>query len=241
VSAAPAHRRPLVLVTSFEAFGGSAVNPTIAIARALAEMPCGLGARAYATLPVVTGTGSGSAWAAVEPLLDALRPDAVVALGESAKADRINLERVAVNLRDARIADNAGVQLVDAPVVAGGPDAYFGTLPVREMLASCESAGVAVQFSMSAGTFLCNELMYRLLHRAAARGSAASNGGGAAEGVPRGVARSTGFIAGFLHVPQLPEQAEVRGGPSMDAATSARGVHAALEVLAARIATGVLA
>jgi len=79
---------------------------------------------------------------------------------------------------------------------------------------------------MSAGTFLCNELMYRLLHRAAPRGGA-------------GV--SAGFIAGFIHVPQLPEQAEVRGGPSMDAATSARGVHAALEVLAARIATGVLA
>ena len=229
MSAAPAHRRPLVLVTSFEAFGGSAVNPTIAIARALAEMPCGLGARVYATLPVVTGTGPGSAWTAVEPLLDALRPDAVVALGESAKADRINLERVAVNLRDARIADNAGVQLVDAPVVAGGPDAYFGTLPVREMLASCESAGVAVQCSMSAGTFLCNELMYRLLHRAAPRGGAAGAGVGA------------GFIAGFIHVPQLPEQAEVRGGPSMDAATSARGIHAALEVLAARIATGVLA
>ena len=211
------HARPLILVTSFEPFGGSALNPTIAIARALAEMPCRLGSRAYATLPVVTGTGAGSAWAAIQPVLETLRPDAVVSLGESAKADRINFERLAVNLRDARIADNAGVQLQDAPVVAGAANAHFATLPVREMLAACESAGVSAQFSMSAGTFLCNELMYRLLEH----------------GSPR--------VSGFVHVPQLPEQAAERGGPSMDAATAASGVHAAIEVLAVRLATGVLA
>ena len=211
------HARPLILVTSFEPFGGSALNPTIAIARALAAMPCRLGSRAYATLPVVTGTAPGSAWAAIEPILEAIRPDAVVSLGENAKADRINFERLAVNLRDARIADNAGVQLQDAPVVDGAANAHFTTLPVREMLAACESAGVAAQFSMSAGTFLCNELMFRLLEH----------------GSPR--------MSGFVHVPQLPEQAAKRGGPSMDAATAAGGVHAAIEVLAARLATGVLA
>jgi len=227
VSAAAAHpphaqhhanpaARPLILVTSFEPFGGSPTNPTIAIARALDAMPCALGSRAYITLPVVTGTEAGSAWNAILPALDALRPDAVVALGESAKADRVNFERIAVNLRDARIADNSGVQLVDAPVVRGAPDARFTTLPVREMLAACESAGVAAQLSMSAGTFLCNELMFRLIDH----------------GRPR--------FSGFVHVPQLPEQAAARGGPSMEAETSARGVHAALEVLAARLATGVL-
>lgn len=213
--------RPLILVTSFEPFGGSPVNPTMAIAQELAAMPCATGSRAYATLPVVTGTGAGSTWATVEPLLDALRPDAVVALGESAKADRINLERVAVNLRDARIADNSGVQLVDAAVIVGAPDAHFSSLPLREMLAACESAGVPATLSLSAGTFLCNELMYRLQHRASPRTS------------------------GFIHVPQLPEQALERGGPAMDAATSARGIHAALEalaaVLAARVSEGPLA
>ncbi len=211
------HARPLVLVTAFAPFGGSPVNPTVAIARALAAMPCRLGARAYTTLPVVTGTAPGSAWSAIEPLLESLRPDAVVALGENAKADRIHFERVAVNLRDARIADNAGVQLQDATVVDGAPDARFSTLPLREMMAACESAGVPAQFSLSAGAFLCNELMFRLLDR----------------GAPR--------VSGFVHVPQLPEQAAVRGGPAMDAAEAARGVHAAIEVLAARLATGVLA
>jgi len=200
--------RPLILVTSFQPFGGSPVNPTMAIAQELAAMPCSVGSRAYATLPVVTGTGAGSTWAAIEPLLDELQPDAVVALGESAKADRINLERVAVNLRDARIADNSGVQLVDLPVIDGAPDARFSSLPLRDMLAACESAGVPATLSLSAGAFLCNELMFRLLERARPR------------------------ACGFIHVPQLPEQAAERGGPAMDAATSARGVHAALEALA---------
>lgn len=204
--------RPLILVTSFEPFGGSPVNPTMAIARELAAMPCSAGSRTYATLPVVTGTGAGSTWAAVAPLLDDLRPDAVVSLGESAKADRINFERLAVNLRDARIPDNSGVQLTDAAVIDGAPDARFATLPLREMLAACESAGVPATLSLSAGSFLCNELLYRLLDR----------------GRPR--------TCGFIHVPQLPEQAAERGGPAMDAATGARGIHAALEVLAATLA-----
>jgi pyroglutamyl-peptidase len=209
--------RPLILVTSFEPFGGSTVNPTVEIARLLAAMPCSLGARAFITLPVVTGTEAGSAWERLAPLLDELAPDSVVSLGENARADRIHFERVAVNLRDARIADNAGVQLSDAPVIDGAPDAYFARLPLREMHAACEASGVAAALSLSAGAFLCNELMFRLLDA------------------------SHPALSGFIHVPQLPEQAEARGGPSLDAAMSARGIHAALEVLAARIATGVLA
>jgi pyroglutamyl-peptidase len=200
--------RPLVLVTAFEPFGGSGVNPTMLIVQLLAAMPCARGSRVFATLPVVGGTGSGSAWAALEPLLASLRPDAVVALGESARAEAITFERVAVNLRDSRIADNAGVRAVDEPVVAGGRDAIFATLPVRALTAACDGAGVPATLSLSAGTFLCNEVMYRLL---------------ADPRVPS---------AGFIHVPQLPEQSAERGGPSMDAATAAAGVHAALEALA---------
>ena len=145
-----------------------------------------------------------------------LRKD-LVALGESAIADRLCFERIAVNLRDARIADNAGVQLIDATVIDDAPAAYFATLPLREMLAASETAGVPAQFSLSAGAFLCNELMFRLLDRDEPR------------------------VSGFIHVPQLPEQASHRGGPSMDAVRCTRGVHAAIEILAARLATGVLA
>ena len=200
--------RPLILVTSFEPFDGSPVNPTMEIARLLADFPCAHGSRTYVTLPVVTGESVGSAWATLLPLLEGMQPDAVVALGESAKADRVQFERVAVNLRDARIADNAGVQLCDASVIDDAPNAHFATLPLRAMLAACASVGVPAQLSLSAGTFLCNELMFRLLHRAQPA------------------------AAGFIHVPQLPIQATARGGPSMDAQTTARGVHAALEMLA---------
>lgn len=199
--------RPCILITSFEPFGGSAVNPTMEVARLLAAMPCAQGSRVYVTLPVVTGVEVGSAWATALPYLDELCPDAVVALGENGKADRVHFERIAINLRDARIADNAGVQLSDTPVLDGAPNAHFATLPLRTMLAACESAGVPAQLSLSAGAFLCNELMFRLL------------------------SHPKRLRAGFVHVPQLPEQAALRGGPSMDACTIARGVHAALEAL----------
>ncbi|MFM7050655.1 MAG: pyroglutamyl-peptidase I [Planctomycetota bacterium] len=203
---------PRILVTSFEPFGGSPVNPTMRIAELLRGAPSQGASLSFATLPVVTGTADGSAWSALLPLIERNRPAAVVSLGESAKAERINLERVAVNLRDARIADNTGVQLRDLPVVEGAPDAYFATLPVRAMLEACASAGVAAELSLSAGAFLCNETMFRTLHHAAAR--------------------RLPLRAGFIHVPQLPEQAAARGGPSMDADTAARGVRAALEALA---------
>jgi pyroglutamyl-peptidase len=203
--------RPLILVTCFEPFGGSHVNPTMAIVKMLESMPCGRGARSYAVLPVVGGTDAGSAWATIAPLIESLAPDAVVALGESAKADAITFERVAVNLRDSRIADNAGVLVVDEPVIDGGADAFFTTLPVRELAQACLDAGVPPALSLSAGSFLCNEVMYRLL---------------ADERVGR---------AGFIHVPQLPEQSYHRGGPMMEARVAAAGVHAALEALAAMI------
>jgi pyroglutamyl-peptidase len=209
-------RGPRILVTSFEPFGGSPMNPTMRIAEILRDAPPAGARFEFATLPVVTGTSHGSAWAELLPLIEALAPAAIVSLGESAKAERIAIERVAVNLRDARIADNSGVALRDLPVVEGAPDAYFATLPVRAMAEASTAAGVAAELSLSAGAFLCNETMFRSLHLSATRRT------------PR--------LAGFIHVPQLPEQAAARGGASMmDAETAARGVHAALGALAASL------
>ena len=217
MSSTEARCRPLVLVTSFEPFGGSAVNPTIRIAELLRAMSVGHGSREYLVLPVVGGTDAGSAWSRCMPVLDLLQPDAVVALGENAHADRVHFERLAVNLRDSRIADNSGVQVIDLPVVPNAPDARFATLPLRTMLSACIAVETPAALSLTAGTFLCNELMYRLLDRAANQGV------------------FDGSIHGFLHVPQLPEQAALRGGPSMALEVAARGVHAAIEALAASI------
>jgi len=196
-----------ILLTAFEPFGGSDRNPTIEIARSIGDSKTWI---STAVLPVVTGVGGGSAWATLLPLLDDSW-DAVVHLGESAKATAIMVERVAVNLRDSSVADNTGSMPCDAPVVDGGPAAHFATLPVRDLVAASLMVDVPAALSLSAGTFLCNETMYRTLHEV------------------HGAKHST--LAGFVHVPQLPEQASVRGGPSMDAAVMARAIGAMLSRL----------
>lgn len=198
----------LVLVTAFEPFGGSGVNPSMPLARALARRPpAGMTIRSR-VLPVVGGQ-------AVDVLLGAMnqvRPDAVICLGQSARAACLVFERVAVNLRDYPVPDNAGAVVRDEPVVDGAPAAHFTTLPVRLMVDACRAAGVPASISLSAGAFLCNEVMFALLQ--------------AVHGQPRLLP------AGFIHVPCLPQQViEQPGAPSMDTATAERGLRAALTIL----------
>ena len=198
-----------ILVTAFEPFGGSDRNPTMEIVGSIgASMPW----VSTVVLPVVTGVEPGSAWSVVQPMLQESW-DVVMHLGESAKASMVMVERVAVNLRDAGVADNTGTVLRDHPVVEGGPAAYFSTLPVRDLVEASNAASVPASLSLSAGTFLCNETMYRSLH------------------VLQHMRRST--LAGFVHVPQLPVQAAVRGGPSMEADAMARSIGAMLSRLRA--------
>lgn len=194
------------------------MNPTIEIAALLAQMQPSLGARIYRTLPVVGGTDPGSAWHSAARLIAEIEPDVVVALGESGKADRIHVEIRAVNIRDSRIPDNTGLQVRNLPVVEGAPAELHSNLHVRDLVAICESSGVAAKLSHNAGTFLCNELLFRLLDHVSQGKDSTMQG--------------RTMRAGFIHVPQLPQQAKQRGGPSMDAQTSARGVHAILERVA---------
>lgn len=198
-----------LLLTGFEPFGGSDVNPSARLAAHLAREQWPGMSVAFRLLPVVTGTESGSARAVLAESIADVRPDMTVCFGESARATHVTFERVAVNLRDGP-EDNAGVRCTDVPVDEGGPPAHFVTLPVRRMSAACEGEGVPAVLSTSAGTFLCNEVLYALLD-------------GAASG-------RWPFVraAGFIHVPQLPEQARVRGGPSMPFDHVVRGVRASV-------------
>lgn len=196
-----------ILLTAFEPFGGSDRNPSLEVVRAIDGSLPGVDTL---VLPVVTGTAPGSAWATVLPELGASW-SCIVHLGESAKAEAIMVERVAVNLRDAAIADNLGNRSIDEPVVEGGPAAHFATLPTRELVKASVQAGTAAALSLSAGSFLCNETMYRTLHHLHQR---------------RDRTR-----AGFIHLPQLPEQAAIRGGPSMDLHRTLDGVRAMLRRL----------
>lgn len=202
-----------ILLTGFEPFGGSSLNPSCELVRAIEKD--GLVGSELITeiLPVIGGEGEPSAREALRRAIIRNSPDTVICFGESLRSTQIAFERVAVNLRDERIADNSGQQCRDQPVVAAGPSAYFSTLPVRSMRDACEAAGTPAILSLSAGSFTCNEIMYFLLHGCAS---------GEFSSVNRG---------GFVHLPQLPEQAVVRGGPSMRLEHLQLGIRASLREL----------
>jgi pyroglutamyl-peptidase len=195
-------RQPLILVTGFEPFGGERVNPSAEVARALHGRTID-GARVVGiVLPCVFG-------AAIDALRDAIdtqRPQLVLALGQAAGRDGFTLERVAINLDDARIADNAGAQPIDEPVIARGAAAHFTTLPIKAMVAALRDAGHEASVSYSAGTFVCNHVFYALQHVLKRRRSVRS---------------------GFMHLPCLPEQAALPT-PSMSLAAMVDGVGIAL-------------
>jgi pyroglutamyl-peptidase len=194
-----------VLLTGFEPFGGEAINPAWEIARALDGQALG-GARVVARqLPCVFG----GALSALDAALVEWRPRLVLALGQAGGRSDLSLERVAINVDDARIADNAGQQPIDVPIVAGGPAAYFSTLPIKAIVAGLRAAGLPASVSQTAGTFVCNHLFYGLQHRLA----------------------GSGVRSGFLHIPYLPEQAARHPGqPSMALASMVEGVRLTLQL-----------
>lgn len=166
------------LITGFDPFGGDARNPSYEAVRAL---PARVG-----TLQVVTAELPTS-FARAAPKLRALirreQPQIVVCVGLAADRAAIGIERVAVNLRDARLPDNDGARPLDQPVARGGPAAYFSTLPVRKILARLKAENIPCELSMSAGTFVCNQVFYSLMHWAAQQ--------------------SHPLPAGFVHVPAV--------------------------------------
>lgn len=194
-----------ILVTGFDPFGGESRNPSWEAACALPSCIAGLEVHRR-QLPTVFGAAGAQLLAAVHEL----QPSLVLCLGQAGGRAALTPERVAVNLRDARIPDNTGAQPVDEPVVHGGSDAYFATLPTRAMVDAITAGGIPAALSYSAGTFVCNDVMYTLLHAAAT------------EQLP--------LLGGFLHVPYLPEQAAAHPTqPSMALEQIVRGVNLALE------------
>jgi len=178
-----------LLVTGFEPFGGSVVNPSEQAAAALAQTPPPGLIITPAILPVDRLQGP----AALLTALKSTQPQVVICLGEASRRPAISLERVALNLLDYRIPDNSGQTVIDEPVVPDGPAAYFSTLPLRAMLAAMQAAGVPAELSLSAGAYLCNQVMYTLLHHLAET----------RRSIP----------AGFIHLPALPIQAAATSTP----------------------------
>ncbi|WP_147917594.1 pyroglutamyl-peptidase I [Ruania zhangjianzhongii] len=153
-----------VLLTGFEPFDGRAGNPSIEVVRALARDWAGPERLVVAELPVAY-TRAGECLA---ELLEATDPAVALGVGLAAGRTRLSLERLAVNLCDARIPDNDGYQPDAAPVVPGGPTALWSNLPVKRMVTAAEAAGCPAELSMTAGTYVCNAVFYHLARWAAA-------------------------------------------------------------------------
>jgi len=193
-----------VLLTGFEPFEGESLNPSWEAVSRLEGTEIRGHRVEVEQLPVVFGR-------ALEVLREAIRrtnPALVLCVGQAKGLAGLALERVALNLEDARITDNAGRQPVDQPVVPDGPVAYFATLPLRAILARLHEAGIPAQLSLSAGAYVCNHVFYGLRH----------------------LAEATHLPCGFIHIPLLPAQA-VRhpGQPSLALDQVVQGLRLAVE------------
>lgn len=189
-----------ILITGFQPFGGQRVNPAW---EAVRKLPDVLGDKVLWKLEIPVTFGG--AFDAVEAKAAEVDPDVILCVGQAGGRDAVTPERIAVNLQDASIPDNAGNQPVDLPVVADGANAYFTSLPVKAMAAAARALDIPCRLSCTAGTYVCNDVFYRLLHRY----------------------RDTGKRVGFVHVPFLPEQ----GSPNLPLNSIVRALQAMLEAI----------
>ena len=192
-----------LLITGFEPFGKDVVNPSWEAVSRLEDI-IGDYELTKLRVPVIFGTAAEQVLAAAE----ALAPDAILCIGQAGRRNAVTPERLAVNLRDASMKDNAGNQPMDEPVVPEGPTAYFASVPVRKMVDAVKGNNIPCEFSYSAGTYVCNDLFYTLRHHY--------------NGTETGV--------GFIHVPYLPEQAP-EGTFSMPLETIVRALSIAIEAM----------
>jgi pyroglutamyl-peptidase len=197
----PAVGHPPVLVTGFDPFGGANVNPSW---EAVHELD-GRQVDGHRLIGAQLPTEFGRSLQVLRSLMERHRPGLVLCTGQAGGRAALSLERVAINVNDARIPDNAGAQPIDTPVVAGGPDAYFSSLPIKAMLAALLTEGIDAQVSQTAGTFVCNHVFYGLMHELARP-------------------EWDGTRGGLIHVPWLPQQ----GQPSMGRNKIVRGLTAAI-------------
>ena len=183
-----------ILITGFEPFGGETENPSWEAARLLHGMRVGECDLVSVQLPCVFS----KSLEALENALKLHQPQMVIALGQADGRSDVSIERVAINVCDARIPDNEGAQPVDVAVVHGGPAAYFSTLPIKKMVTTLKSNGYPASVSQTAGTFVCNQVFYGLQH----------------------ALKDQKVASGFIHVPLLPSQAAKRAGTTLSSMSS---------------------
>ena len=189
-----------LLITGFDPFDGATVNPSW---EAVKLLPDTVGD--YELYKLQIPTVFGLAPKTVLEKAAQIQPDVIISVGQAGTRPAVTPERIGINVRDARITDNAGISPKDEPIVPGGPDGLFSTLPVKAMIAAIQEAGLPASVSNTAGTFVCNDVLYSLLHH---------------------YARSN-VRCGFIHVPWLPEQGE----PSLPLESTAKALEIAIRAL----------
>lgn len=189
-----------LLLTGFDPFGGQSVNPSW---EAVSLLPEEIGD--FRLYKLMMPTVFGEAARSVLSVAKELKPDVILSVGQAGGRNAITPERIGINVRSASIPDNVGNQPVQEPVIEGGPDGIFSTLPVAKMAEAVKAAGYPAAISNTAGTFVCNDLLYTLLHHY----------------------RGTTTRVGFVHVPYLPEQGE----PNLSLEDIGKALAAAISVL----------
>lgn len=193
-----------LLLSGFEPFAGYAENPSALLAESLASA----GIEGCETKAVVLPVSFARAFLPLELVIADFRPDFVVSFGLGIGRAHLGVERIAINRIEARIPDNDGAEPKEMAIRRGGRDGIFSPFPLAAMVASAKAAGAPAEISNSAGTYVCNYVMYRALE----------------------MSKKTGFRAGFIHVPLLPEQAK-SGEVSLPFARAEAGLRAMLETL----------
>lgn len=194
-----------ILITGFEPFGNDKINPALEAVRLIAGRKLNGGEISICQVPVVRYKSID----VVKQAIEDQQPYAVITVGQASGRTAITPERIAINVDDFRIPDNDGIQVIDEPVVEGGPDAYFTTLPVKAMVSAMQSEGIPAMISNTAGTFVCNHLFYGIQH----------------------YLKDSNIRHGFVHIPLLPEQSVDGSQPTMKLEQIAEGLAIAAQAI----------
>ena len=197
-----------LLLTAFDPFGGESVNPALEAVKNVADK---IGDVEITKLEIPTVFGKSIAKVKAE--MDRLKPDVVLCIGQAGGRFDVTPERVGINIDDARIPDNEGNQPLSVPIFEDGETAYFARLPIKAMVQAIRGAGLPSSVSNTAGTFVCNHLMYGVLYH---------------------INKSfPGMRGGFMHVPYIPEQVVNKPqAPYMSGADITRAIEAAISAIA---------
>lgn len=196
-----------ILVSGFDPFGGEKINPAIESVKLL---PDEINGAEIVKLEIPTVIGK--SLRKLEEVIEIEKPDVVINVGQAGGRSDITVERIGINVDDCRIKDNEGNQPIDEPVVAGGPDAYFVTLPIKAMVQKMVENKVPASVSNTAGTFICNHVTYGMAHLAKTK--------------------YPNMRTGFIHIPFLPEQVvDKKNMPSMALEMIVKGLIHSIEAI----------